>query len=76
MVKMSLEEAQSQILGKVVERVSATREPVVVTGPNGDLAKVIPVPKPVGVFKGRPVYKLEDLEQLDFPYWTEEAPKA
>jgi hypothetical protein len=41
----------------------------VVTGPNGDLVRIVPIPKPIGEWKGRPVYRLKDVQYLDFPFW-------
>jgi len=51
-------------LHSVVEMVCNSNEPVTVRKPNGDAVKVIPVPKPIRMWKGRPVYKLEDAKYL------------
>jgi hypothetical protein len=75
MVTVSLAEARQRALADIVEQVCASNEALMVTGPDGELAKVVPVPKPVRQFKGRPVYRLEDAQHLDFPYWGEEPTK-
>jgi hypothetical protein len=68
MVKMTIDEAGQQF-SKLVDYVRGHNDSVVVTGPNGDLVKVVPIPQPVDTWKGRPVYRIEDLQYLDdFPY--------
>ena len=68
MVKMTMDEAVHKF-SKVVDYVRDHNEAVVVTGPSGDLVKVIPIPHPIDTWKGRPVYRIEDIQFLDdFPY--------
>ncbi len=71
MTKLSLDQAAKRSLGDVVAQVRKTHEPLVVTGPDGDLAMVVPMPQPVRSFKGRPVYKIEDAQHLVFSYWAD-----
>ena len=52
-----------------IEYVRKNDDAVVVTGSDGDLVKIIPIPKPVSEWHGKPVYKLKDVQFLDFPYW-------
>ena len=66
MERISVTEA-GQKLAAVVERIVLTHEPVVITNEQGDAAKIIPIPKPIKVVNGRPVYKLEDMQYLDVP---------
>ena len=68
MIKIAINEA-SQQFEKLVEQVQQKNEPVVVTGPSGDMVRIIPVPKPVSHWKGRPVYRLQDVQYLDAPWW-------
>ena len=75
MVRVSMKEARKHSLGEMAEQVSVTHEPVVVTGPEGDMVKLVPVPKPVEHYKGRPVYDIDDAQHLDFPYWNDEPRK-
>ena len=75
MVRVSMAEARQRSLGEMAEKVSATHEEVVVTGPDGDMVKLVPVPKLVELYKGRPVYDIDDAQHLDFPYWPEEPRK-
>jgi prevent-host-death family protein len=70
MVKLTVEEAGRRF-SELVDLVSQKKESVVVSGPSGELVRIIPVPKPVGDFKGRPVYKIEDVQYLDAPWWFE-----
>ena len=60
-------------LGRVVTKVCRSRRPVTIRTPRGDAVKVIPVPKPIRFWKGRPVYKLEDAKflYLDCPWLLE-----
>ncbi|HYF48117.1 MAG TPA: hypothetical protein VEJ63_01835 [Planctomycetota bacterium] len=68
MDKITVDEA-AKSFEKIVEYVVGHEEAVTVSGPSGDLVRIIPVPKPVGEWKGRPVYKLKDVQHLDYPYW-------
>lgn len=68
MIKLTVQEAGKRF-DNLVEEVHNKKEPVVVTGPTGDLVRIVPVPKPVGQFKGRPVYRIEDVQYLDAPWW-------
>ena len=74
-VRVSMSEAKRQSFGEVAEQVCATHEPVIVTGPDGDMVKLVPVPKPVEHYKGRPVYDIDDAQHLDFPYWPDKPGK-
>jgi hypothetical protein len=68
MKKMTVDEASRQF-SDVIDYVRGHQEAVIVTGPNGDLVKVVPIPQPIDTWKGRPVYRIEDLQYLnDFPY--------
>ncbi|MEI6232082.1 MAG: hypothetical protein WCT04_03460 [Planctomycetota bacterium] len=60
-------------LESVVRSVCNLNHAVTVTADNGDSVKIIPVPKPVEYFKGRPVYRLEDAKYLylDCPWLLE-----
>jgi hypothetical protein len=73
MQKMTIEEASHSSLSDAVKLVCGSHETLIVAGPDGELARVVPIPKPVRTFKGRPVYRLEDVRYLDFPYWKQEA---
>ena len=68
MVKIDVTDAQ-QHFTEVVDMVRDKNETVVVTGPDGELVKIVPVPKPIDSWKGRPVYRAADVQYLDFPYW-------
>jgi antitoxin (DNA-binding transcriptional repressor) of toxin-antitoxin stability system len=70
MVKVTVEEAGKRF-SELVDYVRQKNESIVVAGPNGELVKIIPIPKPVETWKGRPVYKLEDVQYLDAPWWFE-----
>ena len=60
-------------LEEVVHTVCQTQQPVTVRTADGDEVKVIPVPKPVRYWKGRPVFRLEDTKYLylDYPWLLE-----
>jgi len=60
-------------LENVVHKVCDSNQPVTVTADNGDAVKIIPIPKPVEYFKGKPVYRLEDAKYmyLDCPWLLE-----
>ena len=66
MERISVIEAGKK-LAAVVDKIVLTHEPVVITNEQGDAAKIIPIPKPIKVVNGRPVYKLEDIQYLDVP---------
>jgi len=68
MIKISATEVQNKF-DDWVEYVREKEDEIIVTGPDGDLVRIVPIPKPVGEWKGRPVYKLKDVQHLDFPYW-------
>jgi hypothetical protein len=68
MVKVKASQAPSKF-NEWVEYVRSKEAAVIVTGPEGDLVRIVPIPKPVGKWKGRKVYKLKDVQYLDFPYW-------
>ena len=74
-MRVTIEEAGKRPFKDIIDEVRTTQEPIVVTDSEGDLVKVVPVPKPVRHFKGRPVYKLGDVQNLDFPYWNESTEK-
>lgn len=79
MKRVRLEDEGKKPFRDVVQGVCAEHEAWIVSGPDGDLVRVLPVPKPVRFHKGRPVYRLEDMQFLDFPYPpadTDEPPKA
>ncbi|MGD0089151.1 MAG: hypothetical protein ABSE73_04465 [Planctomycetota bacterium] len=57
----------------MAEQVSSSHEEIVVAGPDGEMVKLLPVPKPVGQYKARPVYDIDDAQHLDFPFWREES---
>ncbi|HEY3324794.1 MAG TPA: hypothetical protein VGP72_30355 [Planctomycetota bacterium] len=75
MVRVSIAEAKQHSFGEMAEQVSTSHEEIVVTGPDGDMVKLVPVPKPVEHYKGRPVYNIDDAQHLDFPFWSEEPRK-
>jgi hypothetical protein len=75
MVRVSILEARQKSFGEMAEQVSATHEGIIVTGPDGDMVKLVPVPRSVEEYKGRPVYDIDDAQHLDFPYWDEEPKK-
>ena len=60
-------------LKKVVEMVFDSNEPMTVRTPAGKAVKVIPIPKPIRMWKGRPVYRGEDAKYLylDYPWLLE-----
>src|SRR5208283_3314718 len=69
MVRMSLGEARQRSLGEAAEQVCASKEALAVMGPDGEMVRLVPVPKPVRQCKGRPVYRLDDVQHFEFPYW-------
>ena len=71
-MRVSIDVASKQPFSEIIEKVRATRETMVVTGEDGDLVKVVPIPKPIRYFNNRPVYKLSDVQNLDFPYWDDD----
>ena len=61
----------SELKDKLEECIDYVREhgdSVVVSGPDGDCVRIVPIAKPVDEWKGRPVYKLRDVQYIDFPY--------
>ena len=70
-MRMTLDEASKHPLNEIVDQVRTSKEPVILTGSDGDLVKIVLIPKPIEMFLGRPVYKLGDLQHLDFPYVDE-----
>ncbi len=66
MERISVVEAE-QNLAALVEKIVLTPEPVVITNAQGDAAKIIPIPKPIKVVNGRPIYNLKDMQFLDVP---------
>ncbi|HLX61039.1 MAG TPA: hypothetical protein VKX17_07130 [Planctomycetota bacterium] len=60
-------------LETVIKSVCGTNSPITISSDDGNAVKVIPVPKPVEFFKGRPVYRLEDAKYLylDCPWLLE-----
>ena len=75
MTTVALNQVAKTPLGEIIERVCASGEALLVTGPDGGLVRLTPVPKPVGEFNGRPMYAVDDFQHLDFPYWDAPKPK-
>ena len=55
-------------LGPLIDKVCKSNTPVTVSMATGNSVKIIPVPKPVGYRKGRPIYKDDDLQFLFLEY--------
>ncbi|HEY3322474.1 MAG TPA: type II toxin-antitoxin system Phd/YefM family antitoxin [Planctomycetota bacterium] len=72
MEKVTLDQARNAF-DAMVEKVRKTKEPITVTGPGGDLVRVVPVSQPAYYFKGRPVYTEEQLASMDSRYPDESA---
>ncbi|MEI6234695.1 MAG: hypothetical protein WCT04_16690 [Planctomycetota bacterium] len=60
-------------LDEVAQEVCASNSPMTIKTKGGDEVKIIPVPKPIRFFKGKPVYRLEDTQYLylDYPWLLE-----
>jgi hypothetical protein len=60
-------------LEDVVNLVCDSNEPVTVSTASGKEVRVIPVPKPIRMWKGKPVYRGEDAKYLylDHPWLLE-----
>ena len=65
--------SQDSALARVVAKVSRSMRPLTIRNGRGDAVKVIPVPKPIRHWKGRPVYRIEDAKYLylDCPWLLE-----
>lgn len=66
MTKITLEEAAARTLGDVVAQACARRETLVVTGPGGEIARIVPALPPAGrsegrTWRGHPVRSAADL---------------
>jgi prevent-host-death family protein len=72
MEKITVQKA-TESFSEIFEQVSAKHEPIEVTSPSGESVKIIPVPKPVRFWKGKPVYRPEDVQFLypDYPFLLE-----
>jgi hypothetical protein len=76
MEKVTIEQARRDF-DDLIETVRKQKRSITVTGPKGDLVRVVPVPEPAYYFKGRPVYTEEQLASMDSEYpdetsWVEE----
>src|SRR5262249_6074537 len=70
MEKVTIEQARERF-DELIASVRTKKQPITVTGPDGDLVRVVPVPEPAYYFKGRPVYTEEQLAQMDSRYPAE-----
>ena len=70
MEKMTIDQARERF-DDLISAVRTTKQPIVVTGPNGDLVKVVPIPEPAYYYKGRPVYTKAQLAQMESAYRSE-----
>jgi prevent-host-death family protein len=72
MEKITFQHAREKF-DELFDKVSAKHQPVEVTSPNGESVKIIPVPKPIRYWKGKPVYRAEDVQFLypEFPFLLE-----
>ena len=69
MTRITLDEADKRTLKDVVRQACASHETIVVTGPQGEVARVVPaVPPPASppnrIWKGRPVHDAEELARM------------
>ncbi|MCZ7644191.1 MAG: hypothetical protein M5U26_02740 [Planctomycetota bacterium] len=66
MVRMTLDDAQKLSLAEAAVKVTASHEPMLVSGPQGEWVKLVPlaVPVPSYHFKGKPVYTEEQLAKM------------
>lgn len=69
MTRITLDEAARRSLKDVVGEACATQETIVVTGPQGEMARIVPVISPPdsstpAQWKGRPVHDAEELAHL------------
>lgn len=80
MTKITLDEAATRTLKDAVAQACARQETMIVTGPDGELARIVPVARTGAVaasrtWNGRPVYDAEQLarmspEELKAIGWT------
>jgi len=63
-MRIGMKEAETVSLREAVEEVLNTGEALTVNGPHGRSVKLAPVPEPTGVFHGRKVYHIDDLQYL------------
>lgn len=66
MTRVRIDKAE-KILTAIVDKVCSTHKPVILTNSKGDVAKIVPVPKPIGSRRGRLIYRLEDMQFLEIP---------
>ena len=55
-MEISVEEAVKDFK-KILDHVVQENDPVIITGPDGQLVRISPVPKPLYFYKGHPVYR-------------------
>jgi antitoxin (DNA-binding transcriptional repressor) of toxin-antitoxin stability system len=72
METISLEDARAHF-DELIARVRKSGQPATVTGPEGALVQVIPLPKPARQHNGRPVYSADQMKEMDCPYPSEES---
>ncbi|HYG77576.1 MAG TPA: type II toxin-antitoxin system Phd/YefM family antitoxin [Planctomycetota bacterium] len=68
MKKVTLEQARNSF-DTLVKEVSDMKESVEITLPGGEQVRLVPIPQPIGTWKGRPIYKADDAQHLDKPYF-------
>jgi hypothetical protein len=62
-------EKASENFQEVFETVQATKKPITVKAPDGTSVRILPVPQPIGMFKGKPIYKAEDIQFVGAPWF-------
>lgn len=65
---ISIQQA-SRSFKQIFDKVKATRKPVIIKAEDGSSVRVIPVPKPIRHWKGRPVYNAEDIQFVGAPWF-------
>ena len=69
MTKITLDEADKRTLKDVVGQACASHETIVVTGPQGEVARIVPSPLASGtppnrLWEGKPVHDAEELARM------------
>ncbi|GEM_PF-6038549 len=69
MTRITLDEAAKRTLKDAVGEACASRETIVITGPQGEVARIVPATSPppappIEQWKGRPVHDAEELARM------------
>jgi len=66
--EISIQQA-SKTFRQVFNKVKSTKKSVIVKAEDGSGVRIIPVPKPIKMWKGRPVYNVEDIQFVGAPWF-------